>query len=203
MKRRFIRQLIVVEGRHDTANLQKYFDCDTAETGGTSLDEKVMERIAYAAETRGVIIFTDPDSPGNRIRNAINRRIPGCGNAFIEKEKARTDRKVGVEHAGREALEEAGTNLTGLKLRGIITFILPDWGNELTFLYTAQTDSAELKECSEGVLKWIPITEVMYLPLWEGDRIFLPLLLTREDVFSLKLNYEPGGRLSSWTIEPK
>ena len=103
----------------------------------------------------------------------------------------------------REALEESGMSLTSLKLRGIITFILPDWGNELTFLYTAQTDAVELKECSEGVLKWIPITEVMDLPLWEGDRIFLPLLLTREDVFSLKLNYEPGGRLSSWTIEPK
>ena len=103
----------------------------------------------------------------------------------------------------REALEEAGMNLTGLRLRGIITFILPDWGNELTFLYTAQTDTVEFKECSEGVLKWIPITEVMDLPLWEGDRIFLPLLLTREDVFSLKLNYEPGDRLSSWTIEPK
>ena len=103
----------------------------------------------------------------------------------------------------REALEETGMNLTSLKLRGIITFILPDWGNELTFLYTAQTDTTELKECSEGVLKWIPIEDVMDLPLWEGDRIFLPLLQTREDVFSLKLNYEPGGRLSSWTIEPK
>ena len=103
----------------------------------------------------------------------------------------------------REALEETGMNLTALRLRGIITFILPDWGNELTFLYTAQTDTTELKECSEGVLKWIPIEDVMDLPLWEGDRIFLPLLQTREDVFSLKLNYEPGGRLSSWTIEPK
>ena len=103
----------------------------------------------------------------------------------------------------REALEETGMNLTSLKLRGIITFILPDWGNELTFLYTAQSDTTELKECSEGVLKWIPIKNVMDLPLWEGDRIFLPLLQTREDVFSLKLNYEPGGRLSSWTIEPK
>ena len=103
----------------------------------------------------------------------------------------------------REALEETGMNLTSLKLRGIITFILPDWGNELTFLYTAQTDTTELKECSEGVLKWIPIGNVMDLPLWEGDRIFLPLLQTREDVFSLKLNYEPGGRLSSWMIEPK
>ena len=107
MKRPLIRQLIVVEGRHDTANLQKYFDCDTAETGGTSLDEAVMRRIERAAKTRGVIIFTDPDSPGNRIRHAINQRIPGCGNAFIAKEKARTEKKVGIEHADKEALEEA------------------------------------------------------------------------------------------------
>ncbi len=103
----------------------------------------------------------------------------------------------------REALEETGITLSALRLRGIITFILPDWGNELTFLYTAQTDTTEFKECSEGVLKWIPIRDVMDIPLWEGDRIFLPLLQTRDDIFSLKLNYEPGGKLSSWSIEPK
>ena len=28
----------------------------------------------------------------------------------------------------REALEETGLTLTGLRLRGILTFILPDWG---------------------------------------------------------------------------
>ena len=103
----------------------------------------------------------------------------------------------------REAMEETGVSLSDLRLRGIITFILPDWGNELTFLYTAQTDTTELKECSEGVLKWIPIRDVMNLPLWEGDRIFLPLLQTRDDIFSLKLDYEPGGKLSSWSIEPE
>ena len=37
----------------------------------------------------------------------------------------------------REVREEAGLELRDLRLRGILTFILPDWGNELTFLYTA------------------------------------------------------------------
>ncbi len=101
----------------------------------------------------------------------------------------------------REALEETGIVLTDLHLRGIITFILPDWGNELTFLYTAHTDTAEFKDCSEGVLEWVPIEKVSDLSLWEGDRVFLPLLQSREDVFSLKLIYEPGGELSSWKIE--
>lgn len=106
-----IRQLIVVEGRHDSARLKEFFLCDTIETGGTSLGEEVIERIRQAQKSRGVIIFTDPDSPGNRIRNAINQAVPGCANAFIDKKAARTDHKVGVEHADRDDLEAALANV--------------------------------------------------------------------------------------------
>ncbi|MBR6184795.1 MAG: 8-oxo-dGTP diphosphatase [Clostridia bacterium] len=95
----------------------------------------------------------------------------------------------------REAMEEAGMELNDLRLRGVITFILPDWGNELTFLYTARAETESLPECAEGVLRWVPIAEIPRLKLWEGDRVFLPLLQTREDCFSLKLIYAPGGKL--------
>ena len=101
----------------------------------------------------------------------------------------------------REAREEAGVELTDLRLRGVITFILPDWGNELTFLYTAQTDGVPAPECEEGVFRWVPIGDVPDLPLWEGDRVFLPLLRSREDCFSLKLIYEPGGKLAGYRLE--
>ena len=43
--------------------------------------------------------------------------------------------------------------------------------------------------------------KLMDLPLWEGDRIFLPLLLSRPEPFSLKLVYEPGGALSGYSLE--
>ena len=102
----------------------------------------------------------------------------------------------------REVREEAGLELEGLRLRGILTFILPDWGNELTFLYTARSEERELPECDEGELRWIRIEEAEKLPLWEGDRIFLPLLCTREDCFSLKLIYAPGGALERWELMP-
>ena len=81
----------------------------------------------------------------------------------------------------REIKEETGLEITDLRLRGIITFILPDWGNELTFLYTAKTDTAETLPCPEGTLAWIPIGKILDLPLWEGDRVFLPLLQSRQD----------------------
>lgn len=106
MKRR-IKEVIVVEGHHDTEKLRKYYDCDTIETSGTHLGKDVMDRIRQAKERRGVIIFTDPDSPGNRIRHAINEQIPGCKNAYVDKKDAHTPKKVGVEHAEKEALDRA------------------------------------------------------------------------------------------------
>ena len=101
-----IREVIVVEGKNDTNVLQQYFDCETIETHGTSLDAQTLALIRLAQQRRGVIIFTDPDHPGEYIRRRVNEAVPGCKNAFIEKDKAKTPKKVGVEHASRADLDE-------------------------------------------------------------------------------------------------
>ncbi len=111
------------------------------------------------------------------------------------------DNETPEECVRREVREEAGLELTDLRLRGILTFILPDWGNELTFLYTACAEDRPLPDCDEGRLQWIPMEEVLDLPLWEGDRAFLPLLRNRQDLFSMKLVYSPGGALVETRLE--
>ena len=100
----------------------------------------------------------------------------------------------------REIREETGLEVRDLKLKGILTFVLPKWGNELTFLYTAKSESRDVKDCNEGILEWIPIEEVMGLPLWEGDRIFLPLL-RKNEFFSLKLVYDEEDHLVDYVIK--
>lgn len=105
------------------------------------------------------------------------------------------------ECIAREVREETGLTLKNARLRGIITFILPDWGDELTFLYTGEAEGEAALDCPEGMLRWIPIEKVSSLPLWEGDRVFLPLLRTREDCFSLKLIYAPGGSLTGCLLD--
>ena len=50
--------------------------------------------------------------------------------------------------------------------------------------------------CDEGVLQWIKKADLLSLPLWEGDKIFLRLLDAQEPFFSLKLRYE-GDRLAA------
>ena len=105
------------------------------------------------------------------------------------------------ECIAREVREETGLRLKNARLRGIITFILPDWGDEMTFLYTGEAEGEPLPECPEGILRWVPMEEVGSLPLWEGDRVFLPLLRTRSDCFSLKLTYAPGGALTGCMLD--
>ncbi len=106
-----IREIVVVEGKNDTKRLRSFFDLDTIETHGMSLNEETIELIRQLNEKRGVILFLDPDSPGEKIRDRLNKQIPGLKNAFVMKEDARTKKKVGIEHASKEVLADALKNL--------------------------------------------------------------------------------------------
>lgn len=90
----------------------------------------------------------------------------------------------------REVYEETGLTLQTYQFRGIVTFVYNEEDAEYMCLYTATAWSGALKECDEGVLKWVKKQEVFDLPLWEGDRIFLRLLGEQTSFFSLKLVYE-------------
>jgi len=106
--RKRLKEVIVVEGRDDTTRLQEIFEVDTIETNGSAVNERTMQRIEKALERRGVIVFTDPDYPGDRIRARINERVPGCKHAYLPREAAKDKRgKIGVEHASPAAIEQA------------------------------------------------------------------------------------------------
>ncbi|GAB4423264.1 MAG: 8-oxo-dGTP diphosphatase [Turneriella sp.] len=92
----------------------------------------------------------------------------------------------------REVFEESNLRIVP-QLRGVMTFPQFAKGHDwYCFLYTSQSFSGELKtECSEGDLVWVPDEEVLDLPLWPGDRIFLDWL-RQPKFFSAKFRYENG-----------
>ncbi len=110
-----IQEVIVVEGYHDSAHLKRFYECDTIITSGSGISKQIMDEIRRAKESRGVIVFTDPDFPGTQIRNKINQEIPGCKNAFVMKKDARTSKKVGIEHATFPVLDEALKHLVTME----------------------------------------------------------------------------------------
>ncbi|MBO7100588.1 MAG: 8-oxo-dGTP diphosphatase [Bacteroidales bacterium] len=92
----------------------------------------------------------------------------------------------------REVKEETGLEITKWQYRGIVTFISDTWPNEYMHLFTATEwrDEPDMSIDDEGNLAWIEKSDLMNLNLWEGDRIFLRLLLDeRQPFFSLKLIY--------------
>lgn len=102
-----IREVIVVEGKEDTVAVRRALEADTIETGGSAINESVLRRIELAQERRGVIVFTDPDAPGERIRKIVAARVPDCKHAFLTKDEARGKDGIGVEHAAPEAIRRA------------------------------------------------------------------------------------------------
>ncbi|NGP45791.1 ribonuclease M5 [Bacillaceae bacterium SIJ1] len=104
-----IKEMIVVEGKSDTQAIQRAVEADTIETNGSALSEEVLTRIERAQEVRGIIVLTDPDYPGQRIRQMISQRVPMAKHAFIDQKDARASahQSLGVEHATREAIRTA------------------------------------------------------------------------------------------------
>lgn len=117
-EKRKIPEVIVVEGKDDTANLKRYYEVDTYETRGSAINQDDLERIAKLQELRGVIVFTDPDYNGERIRKIIMQEIPQAKHAFLNRgeavPKSKTKgRSLGVEHASFEDIEKALSGLVG------------------------------------------------------------------------------------------
>lgn len=95
-----IQEVIIVEGRDDTTRLKEAVDCDTIETNGSALSKSTMQQIQHAMNKRGIIIFTDPDYPGERIRRKIVEVIPNAKHAFLPRHLAKDAQgKIGIEAA--------------------------------------------------------------------------------------------------------
>ena len=90
----------------------------------------------------------------------------------------------------REVREETGLTLTDFQYRAIITFVQNETDTEYMHLFRATGWTGEMRtDCEEGELAWIRKEDLLALPIWEGDKIFLRLMDTDRPFFSLKLNY--------------
>jgi 8-oxo-dGTP diphosphatase len=79
----------------------------------------------------------------------------------------------------REIQEEAGLECLSLRLRGTVSW--PGFGKHgedwFAFIFRIdQWQGEPYTQNAEGTLLWVPMAEMMQLPLWEGDRHFLPLV---------------------------
>ncbi|QGG48685.1 ribonuclease M5 [Heliorestis convoluta] len=107
MTKEKIGEVIVVEGRDDLIAVKKAVEAQVIITQGLGLSPKTVALIQEAQKRCGVIVFTDPDGPGERIRRWITEAVPGVKHAFLPLSQAREARKVGIEHASTDDIRQA------------------------------------------------------------------------------------------------
>lgn len=105
-----IKEIIVVEGRDDVTAVKKACDCEMIITGGYHFPKDLFKRLRKAQKEKGLIVLTDPDYSGERIRKIINRNIKGVKNAYISKEDGIKNGDIGVENASPETILKALEN---------------------------------------------------------------------------------------------
>ena len=106
-----IKEVIVVEGKSDKQFLETFIKADFLICNGSAIDGFDKDYLITLANTRGVIILTDPDYPGQKIRNEISSYLPVCKHAFVRKEYSIKHHKVGVAEASKEEVLRALENV--------------------------------------------------------------------------------------------
>ena len=110
-----IDALIVVEGKNDEFRLKQVLDANIICTNGLSMPESILSDIVAISKHKEVIICTDPDTPGNKIRQRINEIVPNAKHVYFMTEDAKGNDKVGIEHASKEKILEAFEHIVDAK----------------------------------------------------------------------------------------
>lgn len=118
-KRIKIKETIIVEGKYDKMRLSPLFEANIIELGGFQIynNKDRLALIRRIAEKNGIIILTDSDSAGFKLRHYLSSAVPKANiiNVFIpnvsgkEKRKAKPGKEnlIGVEGMKTEVLLEA------------------------------------------------------------------------------------------------
>ena len=101
----------------------------------------------------------------------------------------------------REIAEEAGIRVSSMQLRGTISWPGFGKGGEdwMGFIFLIDAfEGTPLTHNPEGSLEWVAVDALHTLPMWEGDRQFLPLVFDGDPrPFHGVMPYA-GGRMQSW-----
>lgn len=120
-----INAIIVIEGKTDVAFLSSFIDAEFVTTNGSDVPADTIAYLQQQIAHKEIIVFTDPDAPGEKIRAKLDSFIPGLKHSYVAKKNAVKNGKVGIAETNQKAIIEAlnfqikPTNLQGSNLREI------------------------------------------------------------------------------------
>lgn len=144
-----LKETIVVEGKNDVTAVKRAVDADVIITSGFGLNKKIIQLIKTAQQRHGVIVLTDPDFMGEKIRSIISEKVKGVKHAFIAREDAKKDGDIGIENASPETIKKAllttKTEIENPKIEYSVADMV-EYG------LSGQLDSAQTRNALGGIL---------------------------------------------------
>lgn len=105
--------IIVVEGKTDIEKLKSIYgnNINVISTNGMGINVDILNQLKELSKKNKIVIFTDPDGPGLKIREKISDYLDNkCFHAFVDKKNIKGN-KIGVAEAGKEDIKKALDNL--------------------------------------------------------------------------------------------
>lgn len=112
-----LKEILIVEGKMDVVAVNRAVEADCIITNGFHFTRKTLENISAAYKKRGIIILTDPDSAGERIRKFLSEKFPDAKHAYIPKDEATANNDIGIEQASPESIRKALKKVRTLELK--------------------------------------------------------------------------------------
>ncbi|GAA0125553.1 ribonuclease M5 [Clostridium senegalense] len=105
-----IKEVIVVEGRDDVTAVKRAVEAEVISVSGFGINANSINKIKEAQKRQGVIVLTDPDFAGEKIRKIISKRVSGIKHAYISQKDGTKGDDIGVENASPETIIRALKN---------------------------------------------------------------------------------------------
>ncbi|MDD7194410.1 MAG: DUF4093 domain-containing protein [Clostridiaceae bacterium] len=117
-----IKQAVIVEGKYDKIKLSGIIDAPIIQTDGFGIfkDKELQQMIRVLSEKRGILVLTDSDSAGFKIRsfigstvdpkNIVHAYIPDIFGKESRKTEPSKEGKIGVEGVSEEIIMRSLAN---------------------------------------------------------------------------------------------
>lgn len=171
-----INQAVIVEGRYDKIKLSNIIDAVIIETNGFQIfkDKEKLNMIRNIALTKGIIILTDSDSAGFKIRNylisCINIKDKNLvKNIFIPDILGKEKRKISQSKEGKLGVEGIDDNIlinilkkAGVEAdRSVLDGPAEDVVTKMDLYEDGLTGSDDSTEKRKILLKYMNLPELM------------------------------------------
>lgn len=101
-----IKEVIIVEGKDDISAVKRAVDAEIISVNGYSV-KKNLKKIEKAYKNNGIIILTDPDYGGIKIRKVLSDYFPNAKQAYLNRSEGLKNKNIGIENAKPESIIKA------------------------------------------------------------------------------------------------